>query len=276
MIRSNLTATQRERHKTALYAVWADMLKRARKEYNAFQKYKIQRDFPVDPSFREFAGFMLWARLEQGYVTGRDDAKQICRVDLSRDWSPENCFFSDKPELESDVEFITAGASKVTYKELVKGNWQGMSDTRLYQIWKGMVRRCTCETARDYPDYGGRGITVYEEWKKDFYAFYKWAWDHGYDTTLSLDRIDNDAGYGPDNCRWASDLEQRLNTRQYRHTYKNIRLKAVKMRALLEQIPDDAVVTIIFRQDVLPAGPIQQDDFSAVPEAQRVDAKRSK
>ena len=113
MIRSNLTATQRERHKTALYAVWADMLKRARKEYNMFQKYKIPRDFPVDSSFREFAGFMLWARLEQGYVIGRDDAKQICRVDLSRDWSPENCFFSDKPELESDVEFITAGASKV-------------------------------------------------------------------------------------------------------------------------------------------------------------------
>ena len=139
-----------------------------------------------------------------------------------------------------------------------------------------MVRRCTCETSRDFPDYGGRGITVHEEWRKDFYAFYKWSWDHGYDTTLSLDRIDNDAGYCPDNCRWASDLEQRLNTRQYRHTYKNIRLKAAKMRALLEQIPDDAVVTMIFRQDVLPAGPIQQDDFSAVPEAQRVDAKRSK
>lgn len=83
MIRSNLTATQRERHKTALYAVWADMLKRARKEYNMFQKYKIPRDFPVDSSFREFAGFMLWARLEQGYVIGRDDAKQICRADTT-------------------------------------------------------------------------------------------------------------------------------------------------------------------------------------------------
>lgn len=85
--------------------------------------------------------------------------------------------------------------------------------TRLYNIWGGMKQRCYYVKHKDYHNYGARGITVCEEWKNDFQAFYDWSMSNGYRDDLSIDRKDNDKGYSPDNCRWATALEQRLNQR---------------------------------------------------------------
>ena len=84
--------------------------------------------------------------------------------------------------------------------------------TRLYQIWAGMVERCYKEYSRVYSHYGGRGIKVCDEWRHNFYVFEKWAYDNGYREYLTLDRINNDGDYSPDNCRWATQLEQMRNT----------------------------------------------------------------
>lgn len=85
----------------------------------------------------------------------------------------------------------------------------GMSKTRVYGIWNGMVDRCLRKWCRDYKYYGGRGITVCESWRK-FERFYE---DMGMPPTIehSIDRIDNSKGYSKSNCRWATNEQQILN-----------------------------------------------------------------
>jgi len=87
------------------------------------------------------------------------------------------------------------------------------NETRLYRIWQGSKNRCLNPKNRDYWKYGGRGITYYEPWVKDFIAFRDWAFANGYKDSLTLDRNDNDKGYSPDNCRWVSYEIQENNRR---------------------------------------------------------------
>lgn len=89
-----------------------------------------------------------------------------------------------------------------------------MTGTRLYVIWKGMKERCYRHTSPKYKDYGGRGIAICDEWKNDFQAFHDWAISHGYAENLTIDRINNDGGYEPSNCRWATIAEQNKNKRK--------------------------------------------------------------
>ena len=91
--------------------------------------------------------------------------------------------------------------------ELVK---HGLSNTRLYSIWYQMKRRCSDTKCNKYAIYGGRGITVCEEWM-DFINFYEWALANGYKETLTIDRIDGNGNYEPSNCRWVTVTEQNRN-----------------------------------------------------------------
>ena len=89
----------------------------------------------------------------------------------------------------------------------------GLSKTRLYKIWAGMRDRCSNPSRREYKDYGGRGITVCDEWNEDFMTFHDWSMANGYSEALTLDRIENDGPYSPDNCRWTTRKTQSDNTR---------------------------------------------------------------
>jgi len=97
----------------------------------------------------------------------------------------------------------------------------GGSGTRLYVIWRSMRTRCDVESHPTYKNYGGRGIAVCREWNKSFEAFRDWALANGYKQGLTIDRIDNDGNYEPDNCRWATMKQQNRNARSNIHVTIN-------------------------------------------------------
>lgn len=76
--------------------------------------------------------------------------------------------------------------------------------TPLYGVWASMKYRCSNPKSISYKNYGGRGISVCDEWAADYATFYAWALKNGYKKGLQIDRVNNDLGYAPENCRWVS------------------------------------------------------------------------
>lgn len=136
-----------------------------------------------------------------------------------------------KCKCECGKEFITLGnrirAGKVLScgcyhldlsREIVKlaadaNRTHGESTGRLYKIWAAMKVRCHLVTDPHYPDYGGRGIVVCDEWTNSYEAFRDWALANGYNDRLTIDRINVDGNYEPSNCRWSTIKEQSNNKR---------------------------------------------------------------
>lgn len=93
------------------------------------------------------------------------------------------------------------------------GQTIGYRRSRLHSIWHGMKNRCLNPNTNRFKIYGGRGIRICKEWLNSFEEFYKWAINNGYDKNLTIDRINNNKGYEPSNCRWVTYSEQRRNQR---------------------------------------------------------------
>lgn len=96
-----------------------------------------------------------------------------------------------------------------------------LNSERLYRVWKGMKQRCYYKKSKKYEYYGGRGITVCDEWKNNYLSFKEWAYANGYDENApkkkcTLDRIDNNGNYCPENCRWVDWITQSFNRRSNR------------------------------------------------------------
>ena len=104
------------------------------------------------------------------------------------------------------------------------GNYKhGGKNTKLYEVWCSMKRRCNNKNAWAYKYYGAKGVRVCDEWQQDYSAFKKWAEESGYNEGLTIDRVDVNGDYSPSNCRWVTMKEQANNqTTTTRIEYKGI------------------------------------------------------
>ena len=146
----------------------------------------------------------------------------------------------------------SCGCYEVEARNLGNHKTHGLSKTRLYRIYTGIKTRCYNEHDSHYSSYGGRGIRMCDEWRDDFKAFYDWALEHGYGQEaeterFSIDRIDVDGDYCPENCRFISMSEQQYNkTTNHMIEYKG-EIMQVSKEAKLEGISEKTVFSRIYR-----------------------------
>jgi len=114
------------------------------------------------------------------------------------------------------------------------GDCKRRNKSSLYSRYKHMIWRCNNPNCKDYDNYGGRGIKVCKEWLDDYKTFKQWAMDNGYEEHLTIDRIDVNGNYEPDNCRWITLAEQENNRRDNVYlTYQGITKTASQWSKLL-------------------------------------------
>ena len=104
----------------------------------------------------------------------------------------------------------SCGCQSKDYSNVIK---HGLTGIGPYNTWNAMKQRCYNPNHQRFQDWGGRGITICDEWKNDFLAFYKWSMANGYKKGLSIDRINNNGNYEPSNCRWVDVKIQNSNKR---------------------------------------------------------------
>lgn len=119
-----------------------------------------------------------------------------------------------------EIRFSVVKSGKVSscgcmFRELIskRNTIHSLSNTVMYRRWLGMKNRCYIKSNKSYHNYGGRGVTVCDEWIDSFINFYNWSILNGYSDDLTLDRIDVNGNYEPNNCRYVTRKYQNVNKR---------------------------------------------------------------
>lgn len=156
--------------------------------------------------------------------TGNYEVKK-CKGKTKRYWT---LICSCGNQREYSTNYINSGKVNncgCKTKELISESKlkHGLSQSRIYNIWSSMKKRCHNKNSNDYINYGGKGITVCDEWLNSPEIFYEWAINNGYKSNLTIDRIDNTKGYTPTNCQWiTNEVNARKDKVKLTENQKNI------------------------------------------------------
>ena len=150
--------------------------------------------------------------IERKGTTQFGQSKWLCLCDCG------NTTIANSSNLRSGNKKSCGCLRKSNCVKMGKARKKEHRDSKLFVVWRSMKQRCLNPKSKAYVHYGGRGITVCDEWKNSYEVFYKWAMANGYDENAprgqcTIDRIDNDKGYSPDNCRWTTMVVQNNNQR---------------------------------------------------------------
>lgn len=150
-------------------------------------------------------GYLTVIREVEPNVTpcGTVQRKFLCRCDCGNEVIRLRSTLQKNPN-------PSCGCMELTIGDRTRKYTKEQTSSFLYSTWNGMKQRCLDPNSSHYHRYGGRGVTICEEWLNDYSKFYEWAMANGASKELTLDRIDTDGNYEPSNCRWA-DVEMQMN-----------------------------------------------------------------
>lgn len=145
------------------------------------------------------------------YGTSVNDKGNRVRMGLYECPICKNTFTRNQYEMRRAIKSRNSKAYCLSCTQRDNGSSHRASGTRYHRIWTNMKQRCSNPKNKDFRWYGAKGVQVCSEWANDFASFYEWATANGYADNLTIDRINNDGDYSPDNCRWVTIQKQQKN-----------------------------------------------------------------